>query len=339
MRYDVITIGSTTYDTFLKTNFKTIDWDTPSGKAYVIPTGEKIGIDEAVFASGGNAVNASVTFARHDLRAAIFTRIGNDAEGADIQKKLKTEGVQTKFMAKSKTPTAHGILLLQEGERTILSYRGAVDEFSLADIDIKNLKAKWLYVSLPGNSYKIFDDILATARKNKIRVALNPGGKHLTEGRDDLIRHLKDVSMLVLNEGEAAQLTAVPFKDAEKVFKRLDEIMPGIAVVTDGSKGAKVADGKHIYEAGTFKEKRLLSRTGAGDAFGSGFVAGLVAKDEKCVKGVCNPENIKYAIKFASANATSVVEYIGATEGILTKKQFETDPRWRNFEIKIKEVS
>ena len=340
IKLDIITIGSTTYDSFYKVNFKTIDWDTPSHKAYAIPVGEKFGVDEAFFENGGNAANASVTFARQGFRTAIFTRIGDDAAGVEIQQKLKTEGVQTKFMAKSKTPTARGVLLLDEsGERTILSYRGAIDEFSLEDIIFKNLKSKWIYVSLPGHSYKIFDKLLEHTRKNNILVALNPSGKHLTDGREDLIRHLKDIAMLVVNAGEAAELTGVPFERAGDLFRKFDEMMPGIAVVTDGPNGVKVADGERIYSAGIFKENKIVDRTGAGDAFGSGFVAGLMGQGETCAKGVCDPEKIKYAIRLASANATSKVEYIGATNGLLTKKQFETDPRWQSFDIKIREIT
>ncbi len=335
---DVITIGSTTYDSFLKVNFKTIDWDTPSKKAYAIPLGEKFPIDYAYFTMGGNAANASVTFANQNLKTAVFTLIGHDAAGHEIISKLRNKKVNTDFVHLSKSLTAHGIILLGEGERTILSYRGAVNEFSLDDIDWKKLKSKWLYVSLPGNSYKLFDKLLAHAKKNKIKVALNPGGKHLSEGREDLIRHLKDLSVLVLNESEAATLTGIDFKEPEKVFAKLDLMTPGIAVVTDGPNGVKVSDGAHIYEAGTFKEKEIVDRTGAGDAFGSGFVSGLVSQKEECLKGKCNPDKIRYAIRLASANATSNVEYIGATEGLLSKKQFETDPRWRDFEIKVKEV-
>ena len=90
IKLDIITIGSTTYDSFYKVNFKTIDWDTPSHKAYAIPVGEKFGVDEAFFENGGNAANASVTFARQGFRTAIFTRIGDDAAGVEIQQKLKS---------------------------------------------------------------------------------------------------------------------------------------------------------------------------------------------------------------------------------------------------------
>jgi len=93
--------------------------------------------------------------------------------------------------------------------------------------------------------------------------------------------------------------------------------------MTEGNKGVLVSDGKNIYSAGIFRGK-LVDRTGAGDAFGSGFVAGIIEKN-----------NIEYAIRLGSANATSVVEKIGAQAGILTKGEFEKSERWQKFEIKI----
>ena len=49
-------------------------------------------------------------------------------------------------------------------------------------------------------------------------------------------------------------------------------------------------------------------RTGAGDAFGSGFVAKIIEE-----------AGLTEALTFGSANSTSVVQQIGAKTGILRK--------------------
>ena len=114
--------------------------------------------------------------------------------------------------------------------------------------------------------------------------------------------------------------------------------MDGIAVMTDGPNGAMVSDGESIFSVGTYKEKRVADRTGAGDAFGSGFVAGLMRHHERA--GKIAPEfsekAIEYAIKLASANATSVVESIGAEAGILKRTDFESERRFKNLKMQIK---
>src|SRR3989344_659477 len=85
-----------------------------------------------------------------------------------------------------------------------------------------------------------------------------------------------------------------------------------------------------------FIEQTLLDRTGAGDAFGSGFVAGLMLRDEKFLNNKAQTDNVIYALQLASANATSVVERIGAQAGILTRKRFEEEARFRNLIIKVR---
>ena len=150
---------------------------------------------------------------------------------------------------------------------------------------------------------------------------------------------MKDIDFLVVNEGEAASITGIPFKKENEVFKKLDELVPGIVAVTSGKKGVTVSDGKFIYKAGIFKEKKIVDRTGAGDSFGSGFVAGLIRKREKFKGGFPKPENVEYAIRLASANATSVVEHMGATEGILSKRGFDSAKRFKKFSVKRKEVN
>ena len=107
----------------------------------------------------------------------------------------------------------------------------------------------------------------------------------------------------------------------EIVEKKLDELISGTAVMTDGPKGAYVSDGEYFYQAKIFKEKKLVDRTGAGDAFGSGFVAGLIQK-----------EDVLRALRLASANATSVVETVGAQAGILRKHDLSAK-RWQYLDM------
>lgn len=341
MKFDVIAIGSTTFDSYYETKFKIIkDSGTAVGKAYLLPLGEKIGINDVYFTLGGNAANAAVTFANQGLKTGIFAKVGNDAVATDLLKKLKGKRVDTRFIEHSKLPTARSVLLLQGGERTILSYHGAINDFSLKNAPWGKLKAKWWYVSLPGESYKLLGGLVAAAKKLGVKVALNPSFKHMSGGRADLLRYLKDISFLVVNEGEAALLTGISFKKEAAVFRKLDALTPGIVAVTSGAKGVTVSDGRFIYKAGIFKEKKLVDRTGAGDAFGAGFIAGLLRKNETCeIKRACDPRSIEYAIRLASANATATVEELGATEGLLTRREFDASSRFKYLKISKKKAA
>lgn len=327
MKNDVVTIGSVTWDNFVKLNYQLVDWPaTPEGKAIVLPLGEKLEVDELHSTIGGNSANASVTFARQGFQTACFGKIGKDVPGRGVVEYLKNEGVKPLFAFSDKAPTAYSTLLLRpQGERTILGYHGASDTMNASDIPWSRLKSKWWYLSLAGESDKFLKPLLSFAGKNGIKVAFNPSGHHIKHKRQEILSSLKRLAFLVLNKGEAADLVGMSFKKEREVFKKLDKLTPGIVAVTDGSNGVTVSDGTYLYKAGIFKEKKIADRTGAGDSFGSGFVAGLMRR----------PDDIEYAIRLASANATSVVEHIGATKGILTKIKFEEEPRWKSFKIKV----
>jgi ribokinase len=339
--FDVITIGSVTRDAFFEVpRFKTVPWKkTPSKKGFVLPLGEKLEVERIFFTLGGNSANAAVTFSQLGFRTACMGKVGNDAGGREIRRRLDEEGVDTSMLVKTdKLATAYSVLLLKGGERTILSYHGASNLFGLKDTDASQLRTKWWYLSLSGESVKHFGEFMSFARKNKIAVAFNPSGYHLRHRRKDILKHLKDISFLVLNEEEAAILSGVPFSKERLVFKKLDALMPGILAVTNGNKGATVSDGRFVYKAGIFKEKKLADRTGAGDAFGAAFTAGLM------VSGIgrsniakVTGKQVVHALRLASANATSVIEKLGATEGVLSKTGFQ-NPRWKNLKIKIEKI-
>ncbi|MEK7590400.1 MAG: carbohydrate kinase family protein [Patescibacteria group bacterium] len=338
--FDVITIGSATKDNYLISKFKLIDWpETPLKKAIVLPFGEKMGVDDIYSTVGGNAVNASITFARQGFKTACAAKLGVDAAAEELKSRLKKEGVNTKLIAYSKnTPTAYSVLLLVNGERTILGYYGASNTLTLEDWNFKKLKSKWWYLSLSGESDKIFRNLINFAKENNIKIAFNPTGHHIKHKRQEILEALKDIAFLVLNESEAAELTGISFENPLKAFQTLDEWTPGIVAVTRGDRGVTVSDGKFIYTAGIFKDQTIIDRTGAGDAFGGGFVSGLIHR-EKLKKGkdeAFDLEDIKYATRLASANATSVVETLGASEGALTKEKFDREPRWRDFEIEAR---
>ena len=63
--------------------------------------------------------------------------------------------------------------------------------------------------------------------------------------------------------------------------------------MTDGAGGVLVSDGHIIYKSGVFKEEKVVDRTGSGDAFGAGFIAGLIQK-KKNAKKVCLPADMDY---------------------------------------------
>lgn len=324
--YDVVTIGSATRDVFLRSRgAKTIHTEHfATGAGTCIPFGSKIAVDELVFSVGGSAANAAVTFARRGRKTAAISKIGRDAQGDEIVEELKKEKVDTKFIVRDpKELTAYSVVLIMpSGERSILTYRGAESMLSPADVSVSKLRANWFYMThLGGNAAALFPKILRHAERIGAHVAVNPGKTQLTMPLAKFRPLLNLIDVFVLNREEAAQVTKLPYKNIDGIFKKLDLWVRGLVVMTDGPKGVIVSDGKTRWRAGVLKEKRVLDRTGAGDAFGSGFVSGLIEKKD----------NIPYAIQLGSANATSNIEILGAQTGLLRKGQSIT--KWGKLKI------
>jgi len=324
--FDIVTFGSATRDLFLKSkDFKTLkDKRFITGQGLCFSLGSKIYLDDLFFATGGGGTNTAATFSEQGFKTAYVGRVGKDVGGRAIKEELEKLGIKGFVVEDKKIKTAYSIILsVSKKERTILVYSGACHYLTLKDIPFGQLKTKWIYIAgLSGASAKLLLPIINFAKKNKIKVALNPGAAQLSLGLDGLKNVLSNVDVLILNQEEGARLADLPFKKEKAIFEKLDKFVRGIVVMTKGPKGVVVSDGKYIYSAGTFKEKKYIDRTGAGDAFGSGFVSGLIRTNK-----------IEQAIRLGTANGTAVVEELGAKNGLLTRSKYEKKARWKNFKI------
>lgn len=309
--YDVITIGSATRDVFLEPEEGIRDKGKKykTGEGICFSLGSKIDIPKIYFRTGGSAVNAAITFSNQGLKAACLCKVGRDSRGRSIIKRLEKAGVSTSFVIRDKKySTAYSLIMVAAGSRTIFVHRGATEHLCCDEpIPYDKLKnAKWLYITnLGGESAKIFFPLVDFANKNGIKIALNPGKAQLKLGKE-LIPALEKIDILILNQEEAAYLTDVPFEKEEEIFQKLDKWVKGFALMTKGPNGFTASDNKNIYSGGILKEPVHVDRTGAGDAFGSGFVSAII-----------QGRSADVAFQLASANATGVLGEWGANHGLL----------------------
>ena len=330
--FDILTIGTATHDTFLASMGIKVLRDPkhleklgfPTGEAECFALGAKLEVDRPISSVGGGAANAAVTFARQGLRTAALVRLGADAAGDAVVTALKRDGVNVLALRDQNVGTACStIILAPGGERTILVYRGASEGLTRREVPFPKLVARWAYIAPGGISAALMVELLKALKERKTKIAMNPSREYLSLGEARTKEIFKLLDAVIVNREEAAGLTGAPYRDEKAVFRKLSSMVSGIAVMTDGPRGAMVSDGTYRYVAGIFKETKRVDRTGAGDAFGSGFVAGLMQKND-----------VSYALRLAAANATSVVEQVGAERGILTKKSFVA-PRWKYLDLDV----
>ena len=269
-----------------------------------LPVGQKLDLDEVVFATGGNVTNAAVTFARQQLHSKYVWYLGTDVASEAILQELDKEGIDTSAVIQKDGYRASYsvILMLDGGERTILNYHGTKLPSAASDLDLSVIQTgSWVYVSSLGD-IDLLEQIVTEASKHGVKVMLNPAGVELAEP-DKLKTILQDVTVLAVNKEEAKQI--VSGETLEELVRHAHHYCP-VVIVSDGPNGAMATDGTTVVMAGMYEDVPVIDRTGGGDAFGSGFLSqhaiGMSLKD---------------AMIFASANSTSVVTKIGAKEGIL----------------------
>lgn len=341
--FDIVTIGSATCDVFLKSHiFRVVaDKKSTTGKSECFSLGSKIPVDDLYMTTGGAGTNVAVTFARQGFKTAAVIRVGQDANGEAIVNEMKTEGIDSKFVQRDKkNKTSYSVIMIAPtGERTILAYRGTSKALSSKEIPWSKINTRWVYLNSLGGDFSIMEGVVKLKQKTGCYIAWNPGSLDLTAGLNKIKKYLKYIDIFIVNQEEAASLVGISYQDEIKLFKGLDKLIPGFAIMTKGHGGVTASNGQHLWTAGIYKEKYILDRTGAGDSFCSGFVAGLVrsaSKKESAVKSFkesFNDKNIEMAIKLGSANGTRVVETIGAKEGLLKKNEIN-DKRWKNLPIK-----
>jgi len=323
--HDIITIGSATRDAFFEGitfDYHHQDKDLPTGEVLCLPLGGKMQVKQVTFTTGGAGTNAAVTFARQELYTGAIVRVGNDISGQEIKRELAQEGVDVSLIQQDATlPTSYSVVLMAQGaERTILAFNGAGGNIDPALVPWTALQTRWLYLDSLAGSEEILKQALALKQQKGTKLVWNPGTKDLALGLDALKPYLGSLDIFLANKEELSELLGIPYDQETEIFKKLDELVQGVAIMTKGPKGVVVSDGKTMYQAGIFPEKALVDRTGAGDAFGSGFVVGYIQG------------GIEQGIRVASANSTSKLEQLGSKAGILRKDDL-ADPRWAQLEI------
>lgn len=272
--------------------------------------GTKILITHLDFQIGGGGTNTAVAFARLGLNTAYVGKIGKDENGLKVFNNLQQENI--KFIGSLGEQNGYSVILDSVGDdRTILTYKGCNDELKFSELKKDKLKAKAYYLcSMVGNSYKALEATAKHAKKQKALVAFNPSSYLVKKGAKFLGTMLKNTDILILNDEEAEELAG--FGTANELAVRLSKLGPKTVVITAGAKGVLAYHEKAFYESKPPKGLLIHETTGAGDAFGSTFIAGMVMK-----------KPIKECITMAMLNSESVIANYGAKNILLDKKALE----------------
>ncbi|MBR9677194.1 carbohydrate kinase family protein [Candidatus Woesearchaeota archaeon] len=314
--FEIITFGSATVDTFISTenqkNFCQKD-HSHNGKCYLhYPLGAKILIEQQAEHTGGSANNIAVALSRLGHKVGYAGKLGNDLKAQKILYELKTEKI--KFLGtQGKTATDYAVVLDSiMRDRTILLYKGASKELKLTELNIKNLDAYWYYfTSSIGQTYKTICQLAKHAENNGINIAFNPSNYLAAKGKAYLKPILSRTNLLVLNRQEAHLISKK--NNVKEQLIVLHGLGADIVVITDAAKPAYAFNGRSIHTIWPRQHLKIVETTGAGDAFGAGFLSGLIKTGD-----------LSIALNKGLSNAEAAITQKGAKNGLLTTKNIST---------------
>jgi ribokinase len=304
---DFVAIGDTVVDAFIRLTLADEIIDVQEHRDMLCMSfADKIPYEFVVVLPGvGNSPNASVSASRLGLSSALISNIGDDQNGKDCLKSYQDNKVSTEFIKTNVgMKTNYHYALWFHNERTILIKH---EKFPYVMPDIGS--PKWLYVSSLGETSLPFHaDIAAFLEAHReTRLVFQPGTFQIAFGTDALKQIYEKTEIFFCNVEEARKILKTDEPDVKKLLTLMHDLGPKTVVITDGPKGAYASDGTQALFMSPYPDpKEPYERTGAGDAFASTFTSAIALG-----------KTLEDALKWASINSMSVVQKVGAQEGLL----------------------
>lgn len=312
MKYDILSLGPARMDCFVK--LPDVDVEEVCNidrKRCVIELGfgEKIGVRGIDFAIGGNTGNNAVGLTRLGHKAAMVGSMGDSWTDERAIVELQKEGIDTQFIKIVPGKSGFGVIINYQEERTILSYYPvAADGFRVNE----DTKADWVYLTTAGEDFeRFYHEAVDWAVNHGAKIAFNPGSRQIKMGVEKLIFAYRNAQVLFVNREEAAKLLGLEVTDIKALLAGLQKLGPRIVVITDGPAGTYAFDASKFWHM-PIVEAPVVERTGAGDAFGSGFLAAYM-----------QDKSLEECLKWGTVNSASVLGHVGPQAGLLTTSKMQ----------------
>lgn len=258
---------------------------------------------------GGKGLNQAVALAKADLSPRMAGAVGTD--GSDLIKFAQEAGLDTSdVLINNDIRTGNAIIQVDKnGQNCIVLFGGANRSQTRADVERVLNKMQVDDVLVLQNEVNVLEDLLDVARRQKLRVVLNPSPLD----QELLALNLKNkVWLLIVNEIEAADLIG-EFESPELAVARLkEEFGSAYVVLTCGSLGAWAQGPEGSVVHADIWPCEVVDTTAAGDTF-TGFV----------LSGILRGMELGAALDMAACASSVTVSRAGASESIPTFAEVE----------------
>jgi len=245
---------------------------------------EKMACDDARTGFGGSAANTAHWLAKLGAQVTLAGAIGDDPLGEAHLASLREAGVKTHGVHRVDSATGIAVIFALGREKRMVRAPGA----NLSGKTDPGLLEECDLVYLSGGDTRTLAGYAVLAKEKDVPVICGWHG-----AREDEVAGIVDG--FILNADEVRMITGL--EDPVEGIRALDS---GIAAVTLPTGGCLVSEGIDILKVPA-PELEPVDRTGGGDAFAAGFLAGQV-------KGL----DVEECGRWGNAMAAAVIVGMGA---------------------------
>ena len=276
--------------------------------------GQLLAIDAIEPGAGGCAANVAIGLAKQGISVDLAGCVGADSSAASLLGSLESDGVGcSRVIATELYPTSKTVILVVTGQdRRYIHTFGANKAFGIEHIDrkwIAGLKVFYLggLLILPAVDLDELRDLLDYCRQKGVLTVVDVVVPQDFGHAESVKSILPEIDYFLPNGDEAAAITGEHEPLAQ--LRAFAACGANTVVVTLGENGS-VATRDGTYWRAPAYAVDLVDPSGSGDAFTSGFIAGIVTGKE-----------MAEVLSWASAYGASATRSLGTTGGLFSVEE------------------
>lgn len=221
---------------------------------------------------GGQAANTIYALAKMGFSTGFVGKVGTDPNGDFLIRTL--ESVDTSRILRIGASGVCLAVLDKSRDRSNIVFPNTNDTLTFEQLDLDYISnTRYLYLtSFAGESPFHAQRELVKHLSSKVKVIFDPGEIYTQLGIEELLPVLERSSILFITDEETSILTGKEYKSGSALLRSLG---PDIVVCKMGAGGSYLLSDHSEFQIPAPKVK-VIDRTGAGDVFAAGFLAGQI---------------------------------------------------------------